>query len=102
MFALIGEMMQAMNLWEKLTYDPDMGPRIRSRLPAGIAGLGLICSTLRSIVHDAMPLGRGPGAAAIHFDDHPKMFVLMCLVSFVLGAGALWYSRRQFLRHRDT
>lgn len=90
-----------MNLWEKLTYDPDMGPRIRSPLPAGIAGLGLIFSTLRSIAHDAMALGPGPHPAVIHFEDHPKMFLLICMVFFILGAGALWYSRRQFLRHRD-
>ena len=90
-----------MNLWEKLTYDPDMGPRVRSPLPAGIAGLGLIFSTLRSIAQDTMLLGRGSDSAVIHFEDHPKMFVLMCMVFFILGAGALWYSRRQFLRHRD-
>ena len=94
-------MMSAMNLWEKLTLDPDMGPRIRSPLPAGIAGLGLIFSTLMSIVHDTMPLGRGPNPAVIRFEDHPTMFVLMCVVFLVLGTGALSYSRRQFLRHRD-
>ena len=94
-------MMEAMNLWEKLTYDPDMGPRIRSPLPAGILGLGLIFSTLRSIVHDTMPIGRGPNPEVIHFEDHPKMFVLICVVYLILGSGALWYSRRQFLRHRE-
>ena len=94
-------MMNAMNLWEKLTYDPDMGPRIRSPLPAGIAGLGLTFSTLRSIVLDAMPLGRGPNPVVIHFENDPKVFVLMCVVYLALGVAALWYSRRQFLRHRD-
>lgn len=89
-----------MNLWEKLTYDPDMGPRTRSPLPAGIAGLGLIFSTLRSIVNDAIPM-RGHNPVVIHLEDHPKTFVLMCVMFLVLGTGALWYSRRQFLRHRD-
>ena len=90
-----------MTLWEKLTYDPDMGPRLRSPLPAGIAGVGLIFSTLRSIVEDTWPLGRGPNPTVIHFEDHPKTFMLACVVFLALGAGALWYSRRQFLRHRD-
>jgi hypothetical protein len=90
-----------MKLWDKLTHDPDMGPRIRSPLPAGIAGLGLIFSTVRSIVLDTLPLGRGPNPALIHFEDSPKLFVLTCVVFLALGAGALWYSHRQFLRHRD-
>ena len=97
----IGAKIEAMKLWEKLTYDPDMGPRIRSPLPAGIAGLGLIFSTLRSIAHGTVALGRGPDPAVVHFHDHPAMFVLMCTVFFILGAAALRYSRRQFLRHRD-
>lgn len=90
-----------MTLWEKLTNDPDRGPRLRSPLPPGIAGGGLIFSTLKSIVEDSWPLGRGPNPTVIHFEDHPKTFVLFCVVFLALGVGAVLFSRRQFLRHRD-
>jgi hypothetical protein len=92
--------MDAMTLWEKLTSDPDRGPRIRSPLPAGIAGVMLIFITLRSIVEDRWQLGKGPNPRVIHFEDHPKTFILACVAYLLLGAGALWYARRQFLRHR--
>lgn len=93
--------MEAMTLWEKLTYDPDGGPRIRSPLPAGIAGGVLVFVTLRSIVEGRWQIGKGPHPRVIHFEDHPKTFVLACVAYLLLGLGALWYSRRQFSRHRD-
>lgn len=88
-----------MNLWEKLTYDPEMGPRIRAPLPSGLFGAVLMFTTLLSIVDDSIQVGKGPGAEHIHFEDHPITFLLSSGMFFTLACGFLWFARRQYLKN---
>lgn len=88
-----------MTLWEKLTNDPDCGPRIRSPLPAGIIGLGLMITTIQSVFNGAIPIGRGADSSALLWSERPEAFALFCIVNLVLAFGTLRYSRNQFLGH---
>ena len=88
-----------MNLWEKLTQDPEAGPRIGSPLGRAAVGVGLLFCDLHSLVTGSIQEGKGPNATFIHFSDHPKTFVLSLVA---MAAGAIWgltTARQRYLMH---
>lgn len=86
-----------MSVWNKLTTDPEAGTRIRSPLAFGALGLGLSFFFLHTLITGAVRTSKAGDGAYIHFADHPKIFVLICIMALVGAVWAFANARNQYL-----
>ena len=88
-----------MNIWEKLTNDPDRGPLSRSPLAFLVLGLGLLFFDLHTIVTDTIKLGKRENAPLIHFADHPKTLFFTFVWVTLIAIFSLKIAREKYLKH---
>ena len=88
-----------MNFWEKLLNDPERGPRINSPLARAAMGLGLLFFCLHSLITGAMKVSKAGDGMYIHFSDHPKLFVMTCVGTAIVGIWMLVDAHRRYRRH---
>lgn len=86
-----------MSFWKKLITDPDAGPGIRSPLAFGLTGLGLSFFILNTLITGAVRVSKSADGVYIHFSDHPKTYVLTCIIA---SAGAVWAFREALNRYQ--
>lgn len=90
-----------MRVWQKLISDPDAGPRAQSPMAFGAIGLGLSFLLINTFITGSLQISKRGDDRYIHFADHPKTFVLSCLMMI---AGAVWafaIARKRYLMHDD-
>ena len=89
----------SMNFWQKLTEDPEMGPRTGSPLARVAIGLGLLLFDMHILITGAIQEGKGVNATHIHYSDHPKTFTLTVIVVTLGAAWGLVTARKRYLMH---
>lgn len=90
-----------MNIFEKLVQDPECGPRSRSPIVRALLGLLFLFEFFLTMLHGAIRVSKAGNGEYIHFSDHPKTYVLICILSFGTGVLLLLNARTRYLMHGD-
>ena len=90
-----------MTLFEKLITNPDGGSRMRSPLVMAVVAIALLFSIPYEIVTDSIQTGKSSNRTLIHFSDHPMLFILWIIFTFVLAILLLREAYKRYLRNND-